>query len=209
MNTRRRKQNTPPYSHPFQTCTKPKDVWSIDYKGQFRLGNDKLCYPFTITDNYSRYLLDCRGLYRPTYEDTRLWLERAFREYGLPLAIRSDNRPPFASVGLGGLSTLAVWLIKLWIRPERIPVGHPEQNGRHERMHRTLKEETTQPPGANLKEQQRAFNNFRREYNTERPHEALGQEVPVTFYQSSHRLLPRKLPEIKYPHPLYGKAGAA
>jgi putative transposase len=193
------KRRTPPYSEPFLSCTKPNDVWSIDYKGQFRMGDGRLCYPLTLTDNYSRYLLGCRGLHHPTHEKTRPWLERAFREYGLPLAIRSDNGAPFASTGLGGISTLSAWLIKLRIRPERITLGHPEQNGRHERMHRTLKAETSKPPRANLKDQQQAFDVFRREYNTERPHEALAQEVPAAFYQPSHRMLPDKPPEIEYP----------
>jgi len=199
VRNRHLKQRTPPYSEPFRECSRPNDVWSIDYKGQFKMGDSRLCYPLTLTDNYSRYLLVCRGLYHPTYENTRPWLERAFREYGLPLAIRSDNGAPFASVGLGGISTLSAWLIKLWIHPERIVCGHPEQNGRHERMHRTLKAETANPPRANLKDQQRAFNVFRQEYNTERPHESLGQEVPATFYQPSRRRLPDKLPEIEYP----------
>jgi|WetSurMetagenome_2_1015567.scaffolds.fasta_scaffold184072_1 transposase InsO family protein/transposase-like protein len=198
VNARHLRRQTPPYTQPFQDCTKPNDVWSIDYKGQFRLGDNRLCYPFTISDNYSRFLLGCRGLYHPSYENTKPWLERTFREYGLPLAIRSDNGAPFASVGLGGLSALAVWLIKLWIRPERIEVGHPEQNGRHERMHRTLKAETASPPRSNLPEQQKAFDGFRMEYNTQRPHEALGQEVPAAFYLPSRRLLPRKSPEVEY-----------
>jgi putative transposase len=199
ISSRHRKQHTPPYTEPFQECHKSNDVWSIDYKGQFKMGDGRLCYPLTITDNYSRYLLGCRGLYHPTYENTRPCLERVFREYGLPLAIRSDNGAPFASTGLGGISTLSAWLIKLWIRPERIVSGHPEQNGRHERMHRTLKAETAKPPRSNLKDQQRVFDGFRKEYNTERPHEALGQDVPADFYQPSRRMLPDKLPEIEYP----------
>jgi len=199
VSSRHLKQRTPPYSEPFRECNRPNDVWSIDYKGQFKMGNGRLCYPLTITDNYSRYLLGCQGLYHPTYENTRSCLERIFLEYGLPLAIRSDNGAPFASIGLGGISTLSAWLIKLWIRPERIQTGHPEQNGRHERMHRTLKAETAKPPRANLKNQQQAFNGFKKEYNLDRPHEALGQEVPATFYQPSRRMLPDKLPEIEYP----------
>lgn len=199
VSSRYLKQRTPPYREPFQQCHRPNDVWSIDYKGQFKMGDGRLCYPLTVSDNFSRYLLGCRGLYHPTYENTKPWLERIFREYGLPLAIRSDNGAPFASTGLGGISTLSAWLIKLWIRPERITTGHPEQNGRHERMHRTLKAETAKPPRANLKAQQRSFDGFRKEYNTERPHEALGQEVPATFYQPSCRMLPDKLPEIEYP----------
>ena len=199
VKSRHLKQRTPPYSQPFCECSRPNNVWSIDYKGQFKMGNGRLCYPFTITDNYSRYLLACQGLYHPTYEKTRPCLERAFREYGLPLAIRSDNGAPFASTGLGGISVLSAWLIKLRIHPERILSGHPEQNGRHERMHRTLKAETSKPPRANLKDQQRAFNGFRKEYNTERPHEALDQEVPASFYQPSLRRLPDKLPKVEYP----------
>jgi putative transposase len=197
--SRHLKHRTPPYSEPFRECKRPNDVWSMDYKGQFRMGDGRLCYPFTITDNYSRYIIGCRGLYHPTYENTRPWLERAFREYGLPLAIRSDNGAPFASIGLGGISTLSVWLIRLWIRPERILAGHPEQNGRHERMHRTLKAETTVPPRANLKAQQRAFDSFKKEFNTERPNEALGQETPASVYQPSLRRLPNKLPDVEYP----------
>jgi putative transposase len=192
------KRHTPPYTQPFRSCTRPNDVWSIDFKGQFRTGDSRLCYPLTVSDNYSRFLLGCHGLYHPNYENTKPWLERAFREYGLPLAIRNDNGAPFASVGLGGLSTLAVWLIKLWIRPERINPGHPEQNGRHERMHRTLKAETATPPKPNLKEQQKAFDGFRTEYNTQRPHEALDLEVPAAVYHPSRRILPKKLPEIEY-----------
>lgn len=198
VNARHLRQHTPPYTQPFQTCNQPNAVWSIDYKGQFRLGDHRLCYPLTITDNYSRFLLGCQGLHHPNFANTQPWLKRAFREYGLPLAIRHDNGPPFASVGLGGLSALSVWLIKLWVRPERIEPGHPEQNGRHERIHRTLKADTASPPRADLQEQQKAFNGFRHEYNTERPNEALGQKVPADFYQPSRRLLPRNLPEVEY-----------
>jgi putative transposase len=192
------KRHTPPYTQPFRKCARPNDVWSIDYKGQFRLQDGRLCYPLTLSDNYSRYLLTCQGLYHPTFENTHPYLKRAFQEYGLPLAMRNDNGSPFASVGLGGLSALSVWLIKLWVRPERIEPGHPEQNGRHERMHRTLKAETASPPKANLKDQQKSFNHFRREYNTERPHEALEQEVPEAIYRPSLRRLPNKLPEVEY-----------
>jgi hypothetical protein len=134
----------------------------------------------------------------PRLAETKLWVERAFKEYGLPRAIRSDNGTPFASVGLGGLSPLSVWLIKLWIRPERIEAGHPEQNGRHERMHRTLKAEVTRPPGSNLKVQQKMFDRFRVEYVTDRPHEALGQKTPASIYLPSGRMLPRKVPEVEY-----------
>jgi putative transposase len=190
--------HTPPYLDHFKDCAVPNDVWSMDYKGQFRMLDGRYCYPFTLTDNYSRYLLACQGLLHPTYANTQPWLERAFREYGLPQAIRNDNGSPFASVGLGGLSALSVWLIKLWIRPERIDPGHPEQNGRHERMHRSLKEATTNPPKYNLEQQQATFNSFVEEYNNERPHEALNQEVPASYYHPSRRLFPDKLPEVEY-----------
>jgi putative transposase len=195
---RRRKRHTPPYTEPFRDCERPNDVWSIDFKGQFKTGDGQYCYPLTLTDNFSRYLLLCKGMLHPRHAETKHWLEQAFREYGLPLAIRSDNGTPFASVGLGGLSSLSTWLIKLWIKPERIEPGHPEQNGRHERMHRTLKAEATKPPGSNLKEQQRKFDRFRVEYDTERPHEALGQKTPVSIYLPSGRMLPRKVPKVEY-----------
>jgi len=195
---RYRKRHTPPYTEPFRECGRPNDVWSIDYKGQFRMLDGKYCYPLTLTDNFSRYLLLCQGLLHPNFAGTKPWLERAFQEYGLPLAIRSDNGTPFASVGVGGISPLSVWLIKLWIRPERIEPAHPEQNGRHERMHLTLKEEATRPPKSNLKEQQQAFDLFKKEFNTERPHEALEQKVPASIYIPSGRVFPKKVPEVEY-----------
>jgi putative transposase len=195
---RKRKRHTPPYTEPFSECEGPNDVWSIDFKGQFKTGDGRYCYPLTLTDNFSRYLLLCQGMLHPRLSETKYWLERAFKEYGLPQAIRSDNGTPFASVGLGGLSPLSVWLIKLWVRPERIEPGHPEQNGRHERMHRTLKAEATRPPGSNLKGQQKMLDHFKTEYNTERPNEALGQKTPASIYLSSGRRLPRKVPEVEY-----------
>jgi transposase InsO family protein len=192
------RHHTPPYSEPFQDCNNPNDVWSMDYKGHFRMLDTKYCYPFTLTDNFSRYLLTCQGLLNPDYAHTQPLLEKAFREYGLPLAIKNDNGTPFASIGLGGLSELSVWLVKLWIRPERIDPGHPEQNGRHERMHRSLKQATTDPPKGNLDQQQKVFDHFREEYNVERPHESLGQEAPASHYAPSLRTYPEKLPEIEY-----------
>jgi putative transposase len=198
VNIRHLKRHTPPYTEPFLQCDKPNEVWSMDYKGQFKMGDGRLCYPLTISDNYSRYLLSCQGLLHPTYENTKPWLEKAFQEYGLPVAMRNDNGAPFASVGLGGISPLSAWLIKLWIRPERIKLGHPEQNGRHERMHRTLKAETATPPKTNIKDQQKSFDGFRKEYNTLRPHEALGQDVPASYYAPSRRMMPDKLPEVEY-----------
>ncbi len=199
VHRRRKRHHTPAYSEPFLSCKQPNEVWCADYKGQFRLGEGMLCYPLTLTDSYSRYLLGCWGLEHPRYLPTRSYFECAFREYGLPAAIRTDNGVPFASVGLGGLSSLSVWFIKLGIRPERIEKGHPEQNGRHERMHRTLKAEAISPPRKNLREQQRAFDRFRAEYNTDRPHESLGQKTPASVYMRPGRGYPTKLPEVEYP----------
>jgi putative transposase len=198
VNPRKIRRHTPPFTRPFQECVKPNDSWSIDYKGQFRTGDGRLCYPLTITDNFSRYLLTCRGLRHPRYESTRPWLERTFREYGLPLAIKSDNGAPFASTGINGLSRLSVWLIRLQVIPERIELAHPEQNGRHERMHRSLKEAVCQPPKSCLSRQQMAFDHFKTEFNEERPHEALNMKTPVSLYEASRRQLPEKLPPVEY-----------
>jgi len=195
---RRKKRRTPPYPEPFSECHRPNAVWSADFKGQFRTEDGRLCYPLTIYDNYSRYILCCRGLSHPTLEETKPWFERVFKEYGLPQTIRTDNGAPFASVGLGGLSRLAVWFIKLGIKPERIEPGHPEKNGRHERMHRSLKEATARPPKGHSKEQQKAFDEFVQEHNSERPHEALGQKTPASFYRPSMRLYPTKVPKVEY-----------
>lgn len=195
-----KRHRTPPYTDPFKEYDKPNAVWSADFKGQFRTKDGKICYPLTITDSYSRYLLLCKGLAKPTYKETRKCFERAFKEHGLPEAIRTDNGIPFASVGVCGLSKLSVWFIKLGIVPERIEPGHPEQNGRHERMHRALKETTANPPKCNMKKQQKAFDEFIYEYDFERPHEALGQKTPVTFYQKSTRIYLCKLPAALYNH---------
>ncbi|MDH5446874.1 MAG: integrase core domain-containing protein [Gammaproteobacteria bacterium] len=198
VNTRKKKKRTVPKSAPLSHCEDNNQVWSSDFKGQFRLGQGKLCYPLTISDNHSRYLLMCRGLYRPTEQAVRPWFERVFREYGLPDAMRTDNGSPFASTALGGLTQLTIWWVKLGIRLERIAPGHPEQNGRHERMHRTLKAHTAKPPKQNLSAQQRAFNRFCHEYNYERPHEALGGCPPSHIYEGSRRDYPAQLPEIEY-----------
>jgi putative transposase len=199
VDNRHYRRHTPPYTEPFRQCERPNDVWSMDYKGQFRMGDGRLCYPFTVTDNFSRFLITCQGLHHPSYENTKPWLEKAFQEYGLPVAMRNDNGAPFATVGLGGISLLSVWLIKLWIHPERIKAGHPEQNGRHERMHRTLKQETAAPPKMDMEQQQMSFDEFQSEYNTKRPHEALEIEVPASVYVHSRRMLPNKLPAVEYP----------
>jgi len=156
-------------------------------------------YPLTVEDAHSRYLLCCQGLESTHGRGVEGRLEGVFREYGLPEVIRSDNGAPFASVGLGGLSKLAVWWVKLGILPERIEPGHPEQNGRLERLHRTLKAEVAHPPRGNRREQQRAFDEFRRQYNQERPHEALGQQAPARHYQPSRREYPARVSSPEYP----------
>jgi len=186
------------YTQPFLECDHPNKVWSADFKGQFRTVDGKLCYPLTITDNYSRFILLCRGLQRPTHDHVKPWFEATFRRYGLPEAIRTDNGSPFASVGLGGLSRLSAWFIKLGIRPERIEKAHPEQNGRHERMHRTLKEATATPPQTNLAKQQQTFNHFVEEYNFDRPHEALDMQKPGTIYENSKRTYTSRIAPIRY-----------
>jgi transposase InsO family protein len=196
---RRRSGRTPPYTQPFMDAMEPNAIWSADFKGEFRTADGRYCYPLTLSDGYSRYLLACRGLLRPSSEGVWPWFERVFREYGLPLAIRTDNGAPFASRGVGGLSALSAWWVRLGIRPERIAPGCPQQNGRHERMHRTLKGDSLQPPRASLAAQQRAFEQFRLEYNEERPHEALGQRTPADLYQPSSREYPSRLPEVHYP----------
>lgn len=165
----------------------PNAVWTVDFKGQFRTGDGVYCYPLTVQDGASRFLLGCRGLLHPTTAASWPVFVALFRRYGLPERIRSDNGQPFASNALGRLSTLSVWWVRLGIRPELIEPAHPEQNGRHERMHRTLKAATTRPPAANLATQQRCFDRFRVRYNTERPHEALGDATPASCYQPAPR----------------------
>src|SRR5712691_894852 len=177
----------------------PNQIWTADFKGQFRTRDGLYCYPLTVVDGYSRFLLACQGLLSTKHSDSRPVFLRLFKEHGLPRIIRTDNGVPFATTALGRLSLLSVWWICLGIYPELIEPAHPEQNGRHERMHRTLKAETTHPPGGNLSSQQRRFNQFRAEYNDERPHEALDQETPASKYHPSAREMPRQLPLIDYP----------
>lgn len=190
---RKRRKRVPPYSEPFLECDVPNKVWSADFKGQFRMGDGTWCYPLTLSDNMSRYLLMCRGVGSPCHEDTQEWFKWAFRKYGLPASIRTDNGTPFAGRGITGLSRLSVWWIRLGIRPERIECGKPQQNGRHERMHRTLKEETATPAMADMNRQQMRFEEFRREYNNERPHEALGMNTPSSVYEASSLRYPEKV----------------
>lgn len=196
---RRPRRRTPPYTQPFASCAAANDIWCADFKGWFRTGNGRRCDPFTMADAHTRFLLRCQVVPRPNRRWVQAVCDAAFREFGLPRAIRTDNGPPFASTALGGLSRLSIWWIKLGITPERIEPGHPEQNGRLERFHRTLKEHTATPPQRNARRQQDAFDRFRHEYNHERPHEALGQRTPGSVYQSSPRPYPRRRPKIAYP----------
>jgi transposase InsO family protein len=198
--TKKRRARVARFTHPIEEALAPNDVWTTDFKGQFRTGDGKQCYPLTLADSFSRYLLRCDAYLSPNAL-IRASFESAFIEYGLPTTIRSDNGTPFASGGApGGLSALSVWWIRLGIVPERIAPGSPWQNGRHERMHRTLKAEATQPAQWNRKQQQRTFDAFRHEYNHERPHESLGQETPGDAYApTSHRPYRKKLLELEYP----------
>jgi transposase InsO family protein len=195
---RKRKRTVEPYTQPFIDCVEPNDVWSIDYKGQFKTMDGKYCYPLTISDNCSRYLLTCKSMLGTYYHETRQWINWSFHEYGMPEAIRSDNGVPFSSTSIAGLSRLSIEWIKLGIRPERIDKGRPDQNGRHERMHKTLKAETTKPPCANAYLQQHVFDRFLKEYNSVRPHESLGQRTPESVYKNSDRRYPSRIPEPDY-----------
>ena len=177
----------------------PNDVWSIDYKGWFRVGDGTRCDPLTVNDVLSRASLVCRAMVSPKLEDVRYRLEMAFWQLGLPNYMLSDNGPPFGSRGLGGLSRLGVWLLRLGVQPVFIEPGHPEQNGRHERFHETLKAETATLPRASIRAQQAAFDRFKSSYNEERPHEALDMRTPGAIYRPSERSMPIALPEHEYP----------
>jgi transposase InsO family protein len=177
----------------------PNDIWAADYKGQFRLKNGRYCFPQTVSDLASRYVLGCDAHPAVSLEQTQAHLRRLFETYGLPHRIRTDNGVPFASNALARLSQLSVWFIRLGIYPELIEPGEPQQNGVHERMHRTLKQEATIPPAASLGAQQRKFDQFRQEFNQERPHEALGMRRPAELYRSSKRSLPKRIEPYEYP----------
>jgi transposase InsO family protein len=176
----------------------PNDVWGMDFKGQFRLGVGRLCYPLTVSDLLSRYLPCCDAKRSTAIDGTRESLESVFREHGMPMVIRTDNGEPFASHGLSGLNRLNVWLMRLGVRHERIAPGHPEQNPEHERMHRELKAETARPPARNEERQQKRFDAFRATWNFERPHEALGQRPPALVWEPSTREFPEVLVEPDY-----------
>jgi len=195
---RRKRRRVEPYRQPFRTVAAPNDEWACDFKGWLRAGDGERIDPLTISDSASRYLLRCQAVDKADTERVRAIFEAAFREFGMPQAVRSDNGPPFASCAVAGLSRLAIWWIKLGILPQRIDAGHPEQNGRHERMHRTLKEAAASPPKANRRMQQQAFDRFRQEYNELRPHQALAMETPASVYSNSPRPYPGRVPEPEY-----------
>jgi transposase InsO family protein len=193
---RRRGQRT--NAAPVVEAARPNDAWSIDYKGWFRVGDRTRCDPLTVNDVCSRASLVIEALVSPKLEDVQARLEMAFRTYGLPSMMLSDNGPPFGSNGAFGFSRLSVWLLRLGVKPVFIQPGHPEQNGRHERFHETLKAETANPPKATIRRQQRAFDEFQTIYNDERPHEAIEMHVPAELYELSNREMPSKLEDYSY-----------
>lgn len=195
---RKKRRRVDPYTAPFAAATMPNRVWCGDFKGWGRAQNGERIDPLTITDAYSRYLLRCQAVEKTDTARVQAIFEAAFREYGLPEAIRTDNGAPFASRAIAGLSQLAVWWMKLGIVPERIQPAHPEQNGRHERMHLTLQQETMSPMASNRRAQQRRFDQFRQEFNQQRPHEALHMHAPATCYTSSPRPFPVRVCEPEY-----------
>lgn len=195
---RKKRARVPLWPNPLTEAGAANQVWCADYKGYFHCEDGTRCDPLTISDQFSRYLIRCQAVEALEERHARLVFEAAFREYGLPNAIRTDNGSPFASVALAGLSELAVWWIRLGIRPERIAPGKPQQNGVHERMHRTLQEATAQPPQRNLASQQRAFERFREEFNQQRPHEALQMRTPAEVYRESGRSYRERLAPVEY-----------
>ncbi|HEY6338822.1 MAG TPA: IS481 family transposase [Candidatus Sulfotelmatobacter sp.] len=196
---RRKRRRIDPYRAPFASATTPNAVWCADFKGWARTQDGERIDPLTLSDACSRYLLRCRAVDKTDTAGVQAIFEAAFREYGLPQAIRTDNGAPFASRARCGLSRLSVWLIKLGIVPERIQPAHPEQNGRHERMHLTLKQETMSPMAAHRRAQQQRFDQFCREYNQLRPHEALDMQTPASCYTASPRRFPARVPQPDYP----------
>ena len=195
----RRSRRRPHPGRPTAPFDAPNAIWSADFKGQFKTLDGRYCYPLTVQDGFSRYLLACQGLEGTTYSASRRVFTRLFREFGLPQRIRTDNGTPFASIALGRLSRLSVWWIKLGILPDLIEPASPQQNGRHERMHKDLKADATIPPAGNRSAQQKRFNSFRTDFNQIRPHEALGQKPPASAYQPSSRSFPSKLSTPDYP----------
>lgn len=192
LRRRRRRRLVVPATRPFAAATAPNAVWCVDFKGWWRTQDGRRCYPLTLIDAYSRYLLRCEALLDPDTRHVQPIFDSAFQEFGTPDTIRSDNGPPFATVGAAGLSTLSVWWRKLGIRHDRITPGKPQQNGRLERFHRTLAQLAANP-AVDVHTQQRAFDAFRHDYNDVRPHEALHQRPPLTAYSPSRRRYPRPL----------------
>jgi len=199
VNARKRRRTSRAEGTLLSAPERPNELWCVDFKGEFTMGNKQYCYPLTVTDQVSRYLIACEGLESTKEDPTIAVFESIFKEYGLPAAIRSDNGVPFASPNsLFNLSKLSVWWLRLGIEIERIKPGNPQQNGRHERMHLTLKKQTTKPAGKNLLQQQAKFDEFIHEYNFERPHQALGMKLPSEIYQPSNRPYVG-LSEVEYP----------
>lgn len=196
---RKRRRRATPTERPLSEMDAPNSVWCADFKGWFRTGDGVRCDPLTIMDGNARYLLHCQAVQKTGFEHVKALFEATFYTYGLPLVLRTDNGPPFASTGLLGYSRLSIWWSKLGICHERIEPGKPQQNGRHERMHRTLKEATASPPKATPRAQQRAFDAFRQEYNDLRPHEALGYLTPGDVYVPSPRIYTGQVMEVTYP----------
>ncbi len=194
---RRRRPGHP--GKPSTIANGPNELWCADFKGEFKMRDGEYCFPLTTSDTYSRYLLGCQALRSTACLSAKAVFTRLFQEYGLPQRIRTDNGVPFATIALGRLSSLSAWWIRLGILPELIEPGKPQQNGKHERMHRTLKDHCVRPPSSNRRAQQERFDQFRREYNEDRPHESLGQEPPASLYRSSPRPMPKKLPPLEYP----------
>jgi len=195
---RRRRTWTHPGAAPLHTDA-PNQVWPADFKGQFKTGDGRYCYPLTVTDHFSRVLLVCRGLLSVKTVDAKPVFRALFRAVGLPEAIRTDNGAPFASTGIHGLSALNVWWMQLGIVHQRIPPSSPQENGTHERMHRELKRETTRPAASTLRAQQRRFDAFVRRYNEERPHEGIGDQTPATRWTPSRRVYPERVTPPQYP----------
>jgi transposase InsO family protein len=198
----KRRRRRPQHAHPGRPVTaadQPNAIWTADFKGQFRTLDGVYCFPLTIIDHFSRFVLACVALLSTNQFMAQRVFEKIFREFGLPWRIRTDNGVPFATFSLGRLSHLSVWWIRLGILLELIEPGKPQQNGAHERFHRTLKADTTRPPERNRRAQQRRFNAFRDTFNTERPHEALDMQTPASLYHPSPRPFPNRLPPLEYP----------
>ena len=207
IHKKKRRRRVARMHYPFLPVHSPNDVWTTDFKGQFLTDDGKYCYPLTVMDYKTRYLLGCKSLTSTGTADVKKEFSRIFQEYGLPLRIRSDNGVPFAAATAGGLSALSIWWIKLGIIPERIEPGKPQQNGKHEKMHKTLKDSIV--PSKNVESQQEIFNEFIDEYNNDRPHECLSQETPASHYYKSSRQFPDKIPEMEYPgHFLVSRIGS-